>query len=119
MEESTDFSVLVSGWQLQQKLQPVLKLFQAQFALIQVEKLCMYTQAAVKPGEHVCLFRGLVTAEFWGAGPQACSMLSAHSAAEIANRSGKRRGCTELTQLYAAFCHKQINSRPCNINLKL
>lgn len=69
MEESTDFSVLVSGWQLQQKLQPMLKLFQARFAVVRVEKLCMYAQAAVKPGEHVCSFCGLVTAEFFGAGP--------------------------------------------------
>ena len=31
--------------------------------------VCMYMQAAVKPGEHVCSFCGLVNGEFFGAGP--------------------------------------------------
>lgn len=48
---------LMGGWQLHYKLPfhaSIPKLFQAWFASVLMEELYVYTQAAVKPGEHVC-----------------------------------------------------------------
>lgn len=42
----------------------------ALLASVHTEKLCRHMQAAVKPGEHVCSFCGLVNGEFFGAGPR-------------------------------------------------